>query len=602
MIFLPSTSTSNSNENKLHGRHSPRYTLLITVAGIAVAEVIAMIIVYFFRSRPYYQQVILDAIVMTVIIFPLLFFLTTQPLLQHIQQQTQTENILQARLRLIRFSHTHTLDELLQETLDEVEALTGSVIGYFHFLEPDQTTLWLRAWSTNTLKSMCTLSSKDSHYDVDQAGVWADCIRARKPIIHNDYLSLQHRKGLPKGHAPVVREMAVPIMRDGKVMAILGMGNKAQEYTETDVQIVTTLADFAWDIVRDKHAEQALRESEEKFRTLVDWTYDWEIWLDPHGNIVYNSPSCERITGYSQGEFIEKPDLMKCVIHPDDKLEYEEHMQLLHSESAGMENTEFRIITRDGRERWIEHICRPLFGADHRYLGRRISNRDVTERKQSEQEIFDRNQKEKFLTQTLHTIQFDIARDLHDTIGQNVSFLRMKLDYLSGKKTIKQADLRTDLQTMTRAADETYDLIRGTLAILQLIDSADLHNLFMRYAKQVEERSAFKVDFSIAGDAKPLSAPRMRQLFYVFREILNNIEKHASATRVKIEMIWDRECLNLQVSDNGNGFDMDQIPLNDHYGMKFMRERVHLLNGLLSVNSVSGLGTNILVQVPCEVS
>jgi len=601
MTFLPSTPTSKPNEKKnLSGRNSPRYILLITVAGIAVAEVIAMIVVYFFRSRPYYQQVLLDAIIMTVIIFPLLFFLSTQPLLQHIRQQTQTENILQARLRLIRFAHNHTFDELLQEILDEVETLTESTIGYFHFLEADQTTLWLRAWSSNTIRNMCTLSSKDSHYDIDQAGVWADCIRERRPVIHNDYLSLPHRKGLPKGHAPIVREIAIPIMRDGKVMAILGMGNKPQDYTDVDLQIVMTLADFAWDIVRDKQAEQSIRDSEEKFRTLVNWTYDWEMWLDPQGNIVYNSPSCERTTGYTQEEFVEKPDLIQDIIHPNDKLKVKQHMQVLHSASAGIESMEYRILTRDGSERWIEHICRPLFGADERYLGRRISNRDVTERKQTEQVIFERNQKEKQLTQTLHTIQLDIARDLHDTIGQNISFLRMKLDYLSGKKALRLAEIKSELPTMMRAADETYDLIRGTLAILQLIDTADLHTLFVRYAKQVEERSAFRVDFSTEGVIRSLSSTRMRQLFYVFREILNNIEKHASATEVKIEIAWDHDCLKLLVSDNGKGFDMDQVHFGGHYGLKFMRERVDLLNGSLSVNSVSGSGTNVLVNVPYE--
>jgi two-component system sensor histidine kinase DegS len=171
---------------------------------------------------------------------------------------------------------------------------------------------------------------------------------------------------------------------------------------------------------------------------------------------------------------------------------------------------------------------------------------------------------------------------------------------LSGKKALRLAEIKSELPTMMRAADETYDLIRGTLAILQSIDTADLHTLFVRYAKQVEERSAFRVDFSTEGVIRSLSSTRMRQLFYVFREILNNIEKHASATEVKIEIAWDHDCLKLLVSDNGKGFDMDQVHFGGHYGLKFMRERVDLLNGSLSVNSVSGSGTNVLVNVPYE--
>ena len=158
-----------------------------------MAEVFAMIVVYLLRPMPYLITVLIDATIMTALIFPVLYFLATKPLLQHIQQRTQTEKILQARLRLIQHANGHTLDELLQLTLDELETLTGSRVGYFHFLAPDQKTLWLRTWSTNTLQNMCSVGGKESHYDVDQAGVWTDCIRDRRPVVHNDYTSLPHR-------------------------------------------------------------------------------------------------------------------------------------------------------------------------------------------------------------------------------------------------------------------------------------------------------------------------------------------------------------------------------------------------------------------------
>ncbi len=591
---------SASEANWILGRYSPGYNLIITIGGIAIAETIAMVIVYFYKFLPYYQQVLIDATIMTVIITPLLFFLSTRPLLQHIQQRTQTENILQARLRLIQYANTKTLDQLLQVILDEIEVLTGSTVGYFHFLESNQKTLWLRAWSTNTRGNMCTITGNNNHYDIDQAGVWADCIRERRPVIHNDYVLLPNRKGLPEGHAPIIREMAVPIMRDGKIVAILGMGNKPKNFVTNDVELVSTLADFAWDIVQHKQAADALSESEEKFRTLVEWTYDWEIWLDPVGNIIYNSPSCKRITGYNPEEFHAAPDLILQIIHPADQPIYQDHQRLLHDESAGTEKMEFRMIARDGTERWIEHMCRPLFGANNRYLGRRVSNRDITERKQSEKDIRERNQKEKILTETIHTMQLDIARDLHDTIGQNISFLRMKLDYLAEKKIRKKTEMELELLSMARAANESYDLIRGTLAMLQSENSTDLFRLFTRYAEQIEERSSFKINFSSQGEPRFMSAKRMRQLFYIFREILNNIEKHANASQVSMEMIGDQDTLSLVVLDNGIGFDLDKIQYGSHYGLRFMKERAELLNGTLTIRSAAGSGTTITLQAPYE--
>jgi signal transduction histidine kinase len=261
---------------------------------------------------------------------------------------------------------------------------------------------------------------------------------------------------------------------------------------------------------------------------------------------------------------------------------------------------EYRIIGRGGEEHWIEHVCRPLFGADNRYLGRRISNRDITERKQTEKEIKERNQKEQILTQTIHTMQLDIARDLHDTVGQNISFLRMKLEYLAWKKSMKRGEMQTEIQSMIKAANESYDLIRGTLAVLQSGDSTDLFRLFSRYAEQIEERSAFKVDFSIQGEAKALSAKRMRQLFYIFREALNNIEKHAQATCVSIMIIWNTDHLVFTVSDNGSGFDASTTQYGSHFGLKFMRDRVEMLNGTMEIQSEINAGTKITIKVPYE--
>jgi len=591
---------STDGLEKIQGRYSPASVFLITIIGIAIAEVIAMIVVYYQRDLPYYQQVAIDAAVMTVIIFPILYFLSFRPIILHIEQRYQVEQILQSRLRIVQFANTHTLNEVLQFTLDELEALTDSEIGYFHFVDVNQKNVNLQAWSTNTIRTMCNTTLTNHNYSLDKAGVWADSIRAQKVVVHNDYSSLAHRKGLPDGHASIVRDMAVPIIRDRKIVAILGMGNKPDNYSERDIELVSTLADFTWDIIKQKQIAEAQRESEEKFRTLADWTYDWELWLDPDEKIVYNSPSCERISGYSPGEMINNPELLIEIVHPEDRHFYRVHHQLIHDESAGVEKVEYRVVARNGEEHWIEHICRPVFGDDNRYLGRRVNNRDVTSRKLAEKEIEDRNQKEKALTETIHNMQLDIARDLHDTIGQNIGFLRMKLEHLSEKNTIKKADLRNELQNMTKVANDTYDLMRGTLSVLQSSNSHDLFRIFSRYAKQIEDRSSITVDFSNDGDPRSLSPKRMRQLFFVFREALTNVEKHAQAELVTIRIGWDKNHLVLSVSDNGRGFDPIDAQHENHYGLRFMRERVELLNGSLNVESTVGSGTKLVVRVPYE--
>ncbi len=137
---------------------------------------------------------------------------------------------------------------------------------------------------------------------------------------------------------------------------------------------------------RELVAQEELQESREKFRIVADWTYDWEYWADPDGNIVYMSPSCERVTGYRPEEFVNDSTLLNRIVHPEDAGIYEDLFQSIRRTAEGPQEThgEFRIIARDGCERWIGHISRLVFTKEGRYLGRRVSNREITDRKQIE--------------------------------------------------------------------------------------------------------------------------------------------------------------------------------------------------------------------------
>jgi signal transduction histidine kinase len=195
-------------------------------------------------------------------------------------------------------------------------------------------------------------------------------------------------------------------------------------------------------------------------------------------------------------------------------------------------------------------------------------------------------------------MQIDIARDLHDTVGQNIGYLRMKLDHLSETDLQTQIDMRTEITNMLKVADESYDLIRGTLNVLQSGGLADPFALFNQYAIQVEERSPFEINVSSQGEPRPLAPNQVRQLFFVFREALSNIEKHAKASHVFVEFIWDEDNLALVIADNGRGFSLEDTQVRNHYGLKFMGERIESLNGIFSVQSARGNGSKIKINLP----
>ncbi len=180
---------------------------------------------------------------------------------QTLQREIAVRKQAEIRLRLIEYASGHSLSDLMARALDEIEQFLDSAISFLHFVEPDQQTLSLQQWSTATMERFCTAPGQGLHYDIDRAGVWADCVRKRQGVIHNDYASLPHRQGMPEGHAEVVRQMVVPVMRQDVIVAVMGVGNKPMAYSRQDLDALTFLADVTWEVITRKRSEDALLQS-----------------------------------------------------------------------------------------------------------------------------------------------------------------------------------------------------------------------------------------------------------------------------------------------------------------------------------------------------
>jgi len=297
--------------------------------------------------------------------------------------RVQRENLLLARLRLSEAAAALSQDALLQKVLDEAEALTGSCIGFFHFLETDQQTLSLQAWSTNTLQSYCRAEGTGFHYSLDAAGVWVDCIHQRRPVIHNDYAALPHRKGLPAGHASVVRELVVPIFRGEEIVAVFGVGNKACAYDQGDVELVTTLGDMAWDIVLRKRAEEAMAASEANLQEAqrIARMGRWE--LDLTTKRLTWSVGIFSLFEIDRESFVPTYEAFLEFVHPEDRGSVDRtYWESVHGKKSY--EFEHRLLMADGRIKWVNEIGRTEYddgGHPVRSIG---TVQDITRRKQME--------------------------------------------------------------------------------------------------------------------------------------------------------------------------------------------------------------------------
>jgi two-component system, sensor histidine kinase and response regulator len=306
--------------------------------------------------------------------------------IRDITDRKQAEQITAIRLDLIEFAAKHSLDELLTRSLDTIGEMVGSPIGFYHFVEADQKTLSLQQWSTATLERFCRTESKGVHYSIDQAGVWVDCVHTRKPVVHNDYQALPGKKGLPPGHAEVIRQLVVPVLREDMIVAILGVGNKPTAYTEQDVKAVSFIADVTWEIVERKRAKDKLQAEEVCLRAITDSAQEAIMMITPQGTISFWNPAAERIFGHTAGEAIGQ-DLHTLIAPPRYRTMFAEAFPLFLQTGQGGaigKTVELHAVRKDGREIPIELSLSALqLPAGWHAVG---IMRDITARKRAEQE------------------------------------------------------------------------------------------------------------------------------------------------------------------------------------------------------------------------
>jgi diguanylate cyclase (GGDEF)-like protein/PAS domain S-box-containing protein len=182
-------------------------------------------------------------------------------------ERAVNENRLNSLLELSQRAHTLSEKEVVRWAIEEAVSLTDSQIGYLHFVNTDQQTIELVTWSEKTLE-LCT-AVFDSHYPIEQAGVWADCVRLGKPVVHNDYQGLPDKKGYPEGHMHLIRHASVPIFKDQKIRLILGVGNKNNDYSSGDVLQLNLIGDQLQKILQRKQAESELKAANEQLQTRL---------------------------------------------------------------------------------------------------------------------------------------------------------------------------------------------------------------------------------------------------------------------------------------------------------------------------------------------
>jgi PAS domain S-box-containing protein len=359
------------------------------------------------------------------------------------------------------------------------------------------------------------------------------------------------------------------------------------------------------EIEEHKQTDEKLKQAERKYQTVADFTYDWEYWIALDNTVEYVSPSCERISGYSPQAFMENPSLFQEIVVPEDRGMWDQHV-CDSTNQMSLREVQFRIKTKDGKIRWIEHACQPVIDAQGRFSSIRASNRDITIRKQTEISLqTSRKKSEKLATKLISTQEAGsarLARELHDDIIQRLAFLKIEVDRLEIRKQSLPEPVREKLrqigQDLGELSSDIHMISRRlhpiTLEILGLARS--IEDECKNFSRLKEIPVTLDLDDTLQYPPKEISLCSYR----ILQEGLRNIVRHAKATDVHITLSKKNDILHLSIKDNGIGFDPASNLKKDGLGIASMTERAHLIQGDLSIDSQPGKGTTIKLAVPLE--
>lgn len=341
------------------------------------------------------------------------------------------------------------------------------------------------------------------------------------------------------------------------------------------------------EIAYRKNMETALRRSEERYRTLFQ--------NNPIETIIVDHQA--RITGYntakarSHGRVPEIGDIMyKDYGSRHENNMYEELMDCIRTGCAK------EFPEQKYNERFLHIRISPYSG------GAIITSLDITKSKRAEEQI-------QTLTREIMRVQESerqrIARDLHDSVAQDLSSLRISCETFFDDAGEAAPIVKKKITEISRVLHGSINAVRDIAYELRppCLDELGLPITLFRYCEDFTTRAGIHVDFFSAGlEQFRMDAESEINLYRLVQEALNNIRKHSQATRATIRLVASYPYVILRIDDNGVGFEMDlqnQInQKNKRMGLRSMEERVNLLGGRMSVKSSPGSGTRFFIEVP----
>lgn len=511
--------------------------------------------------------------------------------------------------------------DYLDFALEEAIKLTNSKIGYIYHYDEDREQFILNTWSKEVMQE-CRVAKPLQCYELSKTGIWGEAVRRRKPIIVNDFDAQNPlKKGYPEGHVKLKSFMTVPVLKEEKIILVVGVGNKPSDYTSTDVYQLTLMMDSVWKVLAQKESERALQQSEEILRSVIEQTpIGMHLYQLDKGRLVFfgANPSADEILGINHGELTGKEivEAFPALSETDIPARYLEVLNTgisWHTEQVGYEDTKIAGV--------FELLC---FRLSSEQLA--VMFMDVTPRKNAEYDMLRAKEaaesanlaKSVFLANMSHEIRTPlngILGMLQVLQGEVVDKDHLEYVNLAIKSSRRLARLLSDILDLSRVESGKMPTVNEKFELLQLKESV------LELFQQETASSKVGLSFEFAKDLPMVLVGDEGKVRQIIFNLVGNALKFTESGKVCVDVFSitplsdETVYVVFSVSDTGPGIPYEQIEnifepfaqVEDSYirkhqgaglGLSIVRRLVDILGGTVCVDTEIGVGSTFYVSLP----
>ena len=390
-------------------------------------------------------------------------------------QACRNEARLQSIVNIMQY-RSEGVQDFLDHSLHEAIKLTDSRVGYIYFYNEDRQDLVLNTWSGIDI-NQCRVKEQKTVYKLDKTGIWGEAVRQRRPLIINDFQAGHPlKKGYPEGHIHLTSFMTVPVFMNGRIVAVVGLGNKADGYDQTDVLQLSLLMETVWKTVEIKKGEERLRESESRYRSLFNQSFVGIFVHDRQGRIIDANQMACRQSGYTREELL---DLTVFDLHPDNTNKGWILDQWHQWEPENRFTLEAEHRHKNGHNYPVEISTGIMRHEDNELMLAVVY--DLSERKKFEQEkaALETQLQKAQKMEAIGTLAGGIAHDFNNILFPIIGRCEMLLDDLSDESELSQ-----HIQSIMDSANRAAGLVKQILAFSR---QSEVGRMPVRIQKIIEE-------------------------------------------------------------------------------------------------------------------